>query len=216
MKYRISLFVLFVVTLIQLRAATTFEKGTFYWIRSARYGGKVWTLGAGQTSAAIQLNAPSATNDRQVWTVTELSGSYRLINPFGQQAAHNTSDGRIEATENNGSDESQLWKLEPAGQGNYLLIPANRPTQAVRAGADGKLTLTTKTAAKNDPACQFKLEQSPQAGFDPDACYRIEAATRPGFVLGNGDDGGNNTRIALEATDSLNRGQYWNIGMIDL
>lgn len=216
MKYRISLFVLFVATLIQLRAATTFEKGTFYWIRSARYGGKVWTLGAGQTSAAIQLNAPSATNDRQVWTVTELSGSYRLINPFGQQAAHNTSDGRIEATENNGSDESQLWKLEPAGQGNYLLIPANRPTQAVRADADGKLTLTTKTAAKNDPACQFKLEQSPQAGFDPDACYRIEAATRPGFVLGNGDDGGNNTRIALEATDSLNRGQYWNIGMIDL
>ena len=198
---------------IQLLAALPFEKGDLYLIRSSRFNGKVWTSGAAGTSATVRLTERNETNAGQVWTIAELSGSYRLLNPFQPQAAHNTADGRIEMTEDNGSDESQLWTLEPIGRERYLLIPANRPTQAVCAKADGHLVLTERASAKNNSACFFRLEKAPQAGFDPNATYRIEAASKPGFVLGNGDNGGNNARIILEAADSLNRGQYWNIRM---
>ncbi|MCH5182262.1 MAG: DUF4981 domain-containing protein, partial [Prevotellaceae bacterium] len=47
------------------------------------------------------------------------------------------------------------------------------------------------------------------------AVYRIRSFAT-GEVLGNGDSGENNAKIRLEAEDGNDRGQYWNIKMIDL
>ena len=190
--------------------ATPFEKGKYYTIRSVQHAARVWHLpDAGDNG--IRLTPADDASERQVWTVTPLSGSYRLMNPFGGKAAHAASDGRIRATENNGSDESQLWKLESVAAGRYLLIPANRPTQACVARPDGTLALTDKSAARANKSALFEISEAPIAGFDPEGTYRIEAADQPGHVLGNGNNGGNNARIVLEKTDSLDRGQYWNI-----
>ena len=78
------------------------------------------------------------------------------------------------------------------------------------------MELIDKAKARTDRAAQFRFEPSSVAGFDSEATYRILALGTEGFVLGNGDNGGNNARIRPEAPDSLNRGQYWQVKMLDL
>lgn len=238
MKRKLYVLLLGLVGLLGLSPAVAqpvFEKGALYEVRSVKYvAGAIAYRDARDGAAWL---APRETESPTAcWTISELSGSFRLINPFDNVALQGTGAGSVQLAENNGSDESQLWKLEPAGKEAYLLVPANRPQMAVRcvdadgvfavrkrgkgAGAEAdeahaRLELVDKATLKNDPAGHFVIRKSRIAGFDAELTYQIVAAGQPGMVLGNGDSGDNNARIRLEPRDTTNRGQYWNVQMID-
>jgi len=95
----------------------------------------------GPTTVAMKKDRPDAT--AQLWTVTELSGSWRIINPQSGNALR-MEGNRVELGVNNGSDEAQLWKIEDG-----MLIPANKPTVAVVSDKSGNLTLVDKKKARN-------------------------------------------------------------------
>ena len=153
--------VLFVT--VSIRAQVRFERGRLYVIRPNSATGQSW--GGGKSGEAVRLGKTDATDAAQQWTVTELSGSYRLINPFSGLAAHATAEGRVAMTEDNGSDESQLWLIEPVGDA-FLLVPSNSPSKAARQRRDGTVELIDKAKARTDRAAQFRFEPSDVAGFD--------------------------------------------------
>lgn len=108
----------------------------------------------------------------QVFTITEISGQWRIIDPFKHQALRQGEKG-LEYGEENGSDEQQ--KFNPS----FLK--------------------------------KLKISEANTFGSDEAATYRFRSVADPTMVLGDGDDGGNNTKIRAEKQDSLNRGQYWTI-----
>ena len=161
----------------------------------------------------ISLEKLNADAPNQHFTVTDLSGSWRFINPFVNKALR-TEGNTLEMGENNGSDEAQLWKV--VADGKFLnLIPTNRPNMAAAVHGN-KLVLIKKDKAAGNKAAQFSIEQAAHSGFDADLTYRIRSAQQPDLVLGNGDSGENNAHIVAEKADKMNRGQYWNVKMIDL
>lgn len=199
-----------------LWAQTNFSKGTLYEIRPVQAKDQLlgFTQGRGD---AVGCYSSDPENERLVWTIDELSGSFRILNPFLNLAMHTNGDGQVGMTENNGSDESQLWKLERvSGKEAYMLIPANRNTMAVVRDQQGKLTLADKTKVHHDQRAWFFISESRKAGFSEELTYQIVAYSDEQQVFGNGDDGGNNVAIRLEQKDSENRGQYWTIKMLDL
>ncbi len=187
-------------------AQTTFEKGKLYHIYA--YGNK------GNVVYEMKDNAVGLTdfekdNAAQFWKVSELSGSWRIINPVTNHALR-VNGNRVEVGENNGSDEAQLWKYEDG-----MLIPANNPNYAVAKSKKG-LVFVSIEKAREHKAAQFRFEESQYAGFDDDLTYRIRAVAADSTVLGNKDSGENNARIVAEQIDTENRGQYWSIKTIDL
>ncbi len=207
----LSFLAFFVVAGTQAQAR--FERGRLYTVRPLSAKGQVWHSGA--KGEAVRLAATSTADAGQQWTVGELSGSYRLINPFSGLAAHVTSAGSVAMAEDNGSDESQLWQFDPV-DGAWLLVPTNNPAKAVRQRAHGTVELIDRDKARTDRAARFAIEASRVSGFDSEATYRILALGDEGTVLGNGDDGGNNAKIRAERLDTANRGQYWQVKMLDL
>ena len=197
-----------------IMAQTTFRKGALYGLYPAT-DGKVSLELDGST---IKFKTIDESASGQYWTVTDLSGSVRIINPFTNQALR--ADGnKVGVGENNGSDEAQLWKVE-IFQGKMrdavLLIPANRPEVAMCREANGTLSLIPVAEARTKNAAAFRIDESPEYGFDADATYRIHPFGHPEMSLGNGDSGENNARIVAEKNDTTNRGQYWQMTMIGL
>ena len=68
-------------------------------------------------------------DDTTEWTISELSGSWRIINPF-EGIALRADGNNVSKGEVNGSDEAQLWKISPAGGDTYHIYPANNPALA--------------------------------------------------------------------------------------
>ena len=90
-----------------LMAQTAFRKGALYNLFPATDGHLLLQLDGDKT----KFHKWDNTAEGQYWTVTELSGSVRIINPFTNQALR--ADGnKVGVGENNGSDEAQLWKVE--------------------------------------------------------------------------------------------------------
>ena len=198
-----------VVALISFAGAlaqTTFEKGKLYHIFA---NGSKDNVVYEMKDKAVGLTDFEKDNAAQFWKVSELAGSWRIINPVTNNALR-VNGSRVEVGENNGSDEAQLWKYE-----NGLLIPANSPNAAVAKSKKG-LVLITKENAMTNKAAQFRFEESVYAGFDNDLTYHIRPVASENMVLGNSDSGENNARIVSEPIDADNRGQYWSIKTIDL
>ena len=197
-----------------LVAQTSFRKGAYYNLFPATDGRIALQL-EGDKAKFQKLDAAA---EGQYWTVTDLSGSVRIINPFTNQALR--ADGnRVGVGENNGSDEAQLWKVEPFEgkmRGAVLLIPANRPDVAMCREQNGTLSLIPLSEARTKNAAAMRIDESAEYGFDADATYRIYPYGQPGMALGNGDNGQNNAHIVAEPIEELNRGQYWQMTMIDL
>ena len=188
-------------------AQEAFEKGKLYHIYGAGESENLVAEKMGETAGLLSYDK----EDPSIyWKLSELSGSWRIINPVTNNALR-ANGNIVEVGENNGSDEAQLWKFE-----NGMLIPANSPTLAVAKGKGGTLVLIKKERAEKMRAAKFKIEASEVAGFDGDLTYHICPVTKPGQVLGNGDSSENNARIVSEDTIKENRGQYWNIKTIDL
>lgn len=161
------------------------------------------------TPGALYSFNPAPASMAPYWTLTQLSGSWRIIDPFTNMALR--ADGSVVSLgENNGSDEAQLWTITPAGKGKFTLSPTNGPKLAM-AMQGGKLVLTDKSRAG-----KFDIRLSDKVGFDSQLTYRLHPAGQPEKVLGNGDSGEGNARIVAEDADADNRGQYWSIKMLDL
>ena len=190
-------------------AQPAFQPGQLYHLTVPSLGLTV-TLDA---QGRLSLQKTAAADPGQHFTVSELSGSWRFINPFDGRAIR-TEGQALEAGENNGSDEAQLWKTEAVGQA-CLLIPTNRPDMAAAAQGNN-LVLVAKAQAVKQKNAHFKIERAARAGFDVALTYRIRSVAEPEMVLGNGDSGENNARIVGEKVDELNRGQYWSVKMLDL
>lgn len=190
-------------------SAQKFERGALYHLLSAA---KQQAVGI-DSKGNLVIEKLDAADPSQHFTLSELSGSWRLINPFNNNAIR-TEGNTVQLGENNGSDEAQLWKTEKDGR-FLLLIPTNRPNMAA-ATRDGKIILIDKSKAVGNKAAQFSIEQAAESGFDVDLTYRIRSVKDKGLVVGNGDSGENNARIGLEKADETNRGQYWTVKMLDL
>ena len=207
-KHCLMLLVLLVCGVLGVQAQK-FKPGALYHLVSAVKGLAVSENGKG----GLVLSKINEDNAGQHFTVNELSGSWRFINPFTNKAIR-TEGNAVEEGANNGSDEAQLWKVE--SDGKYLiLVPTNRPQMA--AAIQGtKIVLIERAKAVGNKAAHFSVVEAAHSGFDADLTYRIRSVQYPDSVLGNGDSGENNAHIVGEKADKGNRGQYWNIKMLDL
>jgi len=219
-KHRFSLgirplmFVAMLFVTSALMAQTAFRKGALYNLFPATDGRLALQLDGDKT----KFQKLDAAAEGQYWTVTDLSGSVRIINPFTNQALRADGD-KVAVGENNGSDEAQLWKVEAFQgkmRGAVLLIPANRPEVAMCRETNGTLSLIPVEQARTKNAAAFRIDEGAEYGFDADATYRIYPFGQDGLSIGNGDNGQNNARIIAEPTEELNRGQYWAMTMISL
>ena len=197
-----------------LMAQTAFRKGALYYLFPATDGRLALQLDGNK----LKFQNLDTATEGQYWTVTDLSGSVRIINPFTNQALR--ADGnKVAVGENNGSDEAQLWKVETFQgkmRGAVILIPANRPEVAMCREANGTLSLIPVAQARTKNASAFRIDESVEYGFDDASTYRIHPFGQTELSLGNGDNGNNNARIIVETTDTTNRGQYWTMTMISL
>ena len=194
---------------------TAFERGRLYHLFTAN-GKTPMALTGQKDGRSASFARFDASQDVQHWVLSELSGSWRIINPFSNRALRTEGDA-LELGENNGSDEAQLWKLEPVGvDGAVCLIPTNRADMAAAVDVKGALRLIARDKARTDKSACFRVMPAAIPGFDDALTYRIRSKSHPGLVLGNGDSGENNARIVGEAVDAGNRGQYWSVKMIDL
>ena len=187
--------------------AQTYQRGAFYRLLTQ----KGLAVGLDRQGRVV-LEKPAAQQENQHFTLNELSGSWRFIAPFCGNLALRTEGDAVEAGENNGSDEAQLWKIEQQQGGRVLLIPSNRPDMAA-AVRGGSLILIAKSQAAGNKAAQFSIAPSEVPGFDAGLTYRIRSVKYNNLVLGNGDSGENGARIAGEKAETLNRGQYWTVKM---
>ena len=219
-KHRFSLgirplmFVAMLFVTSALMAQTAFRKGALYNLFPATDGRLALQLDGSKT----KFQKLDVAAEGQYWTVTDLSGSVRIINPFTNQALRADGD-KVAVGENNGSDEAQLWKVETFQgkmRGAVLLIPANRPEVAMCRETNGTLSLIPVEQARTKNAAAFRIDEGAEYGFDADATYRIYPFGQEGLSIGNGDNGNNNARIIAEPIDTLNRGQYWAMTMIGL
>lgn len=136
-----------VFTVVSASAAKpAFSKDKLYKIVRASDASSVLT----QSSAnGVTFTADKANYPPQLWTISELSGSWRIISP-STDAAVRYEGSAVVAGVNNGSDEAQLWKFE-----GELIIPANNPTMAMSVNPDGTVALIKKSAARSDASAKF-------------------------------------------------------------
>ena len=185
-------------------AQTNFQAGKLYHLLTQE--GKVVAQTSDHKLVVSDLKDGEAL---QFWKISELSGSWRLINPQTNQALR-VNGKNVEVGENNGSDELQKWKFEDG-----ILYPTNAADVALAVDSKG-VKLVSREQAKKLKGAKFSIEESRYAGFDDDLTYKIRLFDQPELVLGNGDSGENDARIVAEKPDVENRGQYWNIKSIDL
>ena len=188
-------------------AQVAFQQGKLYHIATKDKASQVLTI---DQNGALISGALNKENTGQYWKLSELSGSWRIINPVTNQALR-VDAVLVELGENNGSDEAQLWKVE-----GDLLIPTNNPGVVLAVAKNGTFTTIPKAQAAQTKGAHFNIRAAEAVGFDDALTYRIRCAAQPKLVLGNGDSGENNARIVAETVGKENRGQYWNIKTIDL
>ena len=188
-------------------AQVAFQQGKLYHIATKDKASQVLTI---DQNGALTSSALNKENTGQYWKLSELSGSWRIINPVTNQALR-VDAVLVELGENNGSDEAQLWKVE-----GDLLIPTNNPGVVLAVAKNGTFTTIPKAQAAQTKGAHFNIRAAEAAGFDDALTYRIRCAAQPKLVLGNGDSGENNARIVAETVGAENRGQFWNIKTIDL
>lgn len=140
-----------------LHAQLQFAKNKLYTVSSKACPGK--QLRYDSRTGTLSLTAPVSGDRARQWTVTGLSGSYRLINPFENRAVRATDDNRLEAAENNGSDEAQLWTFSLC-DGRVQIRPLNSPGLILAATAAGRLSLIPATRAMADTGTLFDIRES--------------------------------------------------------
>ena len=187
---------------------TSWRKGALYQLQ-ATTSGRVLDV-----SGSAAVTAPTdAQRTQQHWTIAPLSGAWRILNPFTQQALRHNGN-RVETGEINGSDENQMWSIEQSPAG-VVLVPATRRDKAVSLDKSGHFHLVDLASLKGKQP-QLRAVAAGVSGFDDQQTYRLRLVNKPGFVLGNGEVAENGRPILAEPQDSTHRGQYWSVKMLDL
>ena len=138
--------------------AQKFAKDKLYNLEPAGHTGKVIGYQTGSTRAVLVTQDDK--DLQQQWSITDLSGSFRFITPFENKAIHATSDNTAGITENNGSDESQLWTIRPKGK-FFQIIPSNSMDLLLACDKEGSLRLLPKDKAGDQRETFFRIIASP-------------------------------------------------------
>ena len=158
-KVFLSLVCFVVCALGVVQAQVGFAKNKLYNVVPA---GRQTSAVGYQSAATAVLLKQDAADKRQQWAVSNLSSSFRLINPFDNKALHARADNVLGITDNNGSDESQLWTIRK--KGNHLQIfPTNSPDLILSCDVDGRLTLVDKRQNADAPSTLFFIRVSSMA-----------------------------------------------------
>lgn len=80
-----------VFTFVGLNAQTRFDSKKLYSVSSVKYKGKVWTYTG--VAPKMKLSAANESDKAQLWSIADLSGSYRLVNPFDNLAVQAGDNG---------------------------------------------------------------------------------------------------------------------------
>ena len=157
---RISFLLLCLLTCVvsTMQAQVKFAKDKLYNIVPIGQSKQAIGYKSGTTQAVL---LPLDGQDQlQQWSITDLSGSFRFITPFENKAINATSDNTAGITENNGSDESQLWTIRQKGK-SYQLIPSNRMSLILTCDATGNLSLKPADQVSNEQETLFLIKASP-------------------------------------------------------
>ena len=148
-----------------LYAQARYDKKKLYSVCSVKYPGKAWSYAG--SAPKVKLVAANEADKAQLWGIADLSGSYRLINPFDNLAIQAGANQFVQAVETNGSDEMQLWLIKPAGK--YVqLIPSNKAQWIASCKEDGSVVLVDAAKAAKDESTFFTIKETkvaaPSAG----------------------------------------------------
>ena len=157
MKRPFTLFLSLLVCITSLLQAQNFDNNKCYNLIPASHNGKAISYSPNANVATLTPLDPK--NSLQQWSISPLSGSYRFINPFENKALHARSDNRPGITENNGSDESQLWTIRPKGKA-FQIIPSNSMNLLLTCDTDGNLRLVSQEKASNNREALFYIQAS--------------------------------------------------------
>ena len=160
MKHRL----LFIVTILAmafmftgLNAQKRFDSKKLYSVSSVKYNGKAITYAG--TAPKMKLSAANEADKAQLWAIADLSGSFRFVNPYDNLAIQAGDNGFVQAVETNGSDEMQLWLVQP--EGKYVrLVPSNKSQWMALCKEDGSIVLVDADKAKNDQASLFVITET--------------------------------------------------------
>lgn len=157
MRKSFFIFAVLLLCSLSVYAQVNFVKDKLYNLYPERGSGKVIALSVEKGMPLLEF--PNDKSKVQQWMVTNLSGSFRLINPFENKALYASVDKTLGITENNGSDESQLWIIQPAGK--YVQIfPTNRPELILMCDNAGKLVLVDKAKSLKRAETFFSIKES--------------------------------------------------------
>ena len=159
MKQRLFVILTYLVFLaVQgLQAQVRFDKKKLYNVCSVKYPGKAWSYSG--SAPNVKLAAVSESDKQQQWSITDLSGSFRLINPFENRAVRAADNALAQVAEVNGSDEMQLWLIKPVGE--YVqLIPSNKAQWVASCREDGTIALVDVAKAGTSKETLFRITAS--------------------------------------------------------
>ncbi|WP_302787511.1 glycoside hydrolase family 2 TIM barrel-domain containing protein [Phocaeicola coprophilus] len=140
-----------------LQAQVRFDKKKLYNVCSVKYPGKAWSYSG--SAPNVKLATVSESDKQQQWSITDLSGSFRLINPFENRAVRAADNALAQVAEVNGSDEMQLWLIKPVGE--YVqLIPSNKAQWVASCREDGTIVLVDVAKAGTSKETLFRITAS--------------------------------------------------------
>ena len=140
-----------------LQAQVRFDKKKLYNVCSVKYPGKAWSYSG--SAPNVKLATVSESDKQQQWSITDLSGSFRLINPFENRAVRAADNALAQVAEVNGSDEMQLWLIKPVGE--YVqLIPSNKARWVASCREDGTIVLVDVAKAGTSKETLFRITAS--------------------------------------------------------
>lgn len=144
-------------TVVGLNAQKRFDSKKLYTVSSVKYKGKALTYSG--VAPKMKLSPLNEADKAQLWAIADLSGSYRLVNPFDNLAVQAGENGFVQAVETNGSDEMQLWLVKP--EGKYVrLIPSNKANWMAVCKDDGSIVLVDAAKAGKDEAALFMITET--------------------------------------------------------
>lgn len=150
-----SLLLLLVV--VTATAQSRFDRKKLYQIVPAEQTSQAWSYTAG--TPKIQLSKADESNKTQLWSIADLSGSFRLVNPYDNLALQAAATRFVQTAETNGSDEMQLWLIKPAGD-FVQFIPSNQAKWVAALQKDGTIALVDAAKAGQSKETLFSIKAS--------------------------------------------------------
>lgn len=168
MKKHLTFILSCLLLLLVTGAATAqarFDRKKLYMVTPAGQPDKAWSFAA--NNPKIQLTSKNESNKSQLWSIADLSGSFRLINPYENQAVQAAANRFVQVAETNGSDEMQLWLIKPVG--NYVqFIPSNQAKWVAATQKDGTIALVDAAKAGESKETLFSITASSVAAPEGD------------------------------------------------